>query len=210
VSDRGGLLILGFGGHARSVADVALAAGHESLLFVDENARDGEHFLRFPVQRAFAGRIPDGWACIPASGDNERRKAQIELADSSGWPLATVVAPSATVGAGATVSRGCFLGHHAHIGPFSFIGTGCIINTGAVVEHECAIGDYTHIAVNATVAGRSKIGAFVFLGAGTTVIDGIAVGDHVTIGAGGVVVVPIEIPGTYVGVPVHRTATFLP
>ena len=45
------LALLGFGGHARSVADVALTAGFDRLLFVDENVQRGESFLGFPVQR---------------------------------------------------------------------------------------------------------------------------------------------------------------
>lgn len=198
-----GLLILGFGGHARSVADVALAAGFSSLVFVDDNAREGENFLGHPVQRDFSGALPEGWQCLPASGDNNRRRQQIEAIREAGWPLATLISPTATLGAGASIGPGSFVAHHAHVGPMTRIGTGTIINTGAVVEHECTVGDYVHVSVNATLAGRSSLGDLVFLGAGATVIDGVAVGSGITIGAGGVVVESIEQPGTYVGVPVR-------
>lgn len=199
-----GLLILGFGGHARSVADVALAAGFSSLLFIDDNARDGENFLGHPVQRQFSGRLPDGWQCLPASGDNIRRRQQIETIRQTGWPLATLVSPTATLGAGSSIGPGSFVAHHAHVGPMATIGTGAIINTGAAVEHECTVGDYVHVSVNATLAGRSTLGDYVFLGAGATVIDGIAIGSGITIGAGGVVVESVEQRGTYVGIPARR------
>lgn len=199
-----GLLILGFGGHARSVADVALAAGFSSLLFIDDNARDGEHFLGHPAQRQFSGSLPEGWQCLPASGDNNRRRQQIEVIRQTGWPLATLVAPTATLGAGSSIAPGSFIAHHAHVGPMARIGTGAIINTGAVVEHECWVGDYVHVSVNATLAGRSRLGDFAFLGTGATVIDGVVVGRGITIGAGGVVVASVEQPGTYVGVPARR------
>jgi UDP-N-acetylbacillosamine N-acetyltransferase len=39
-----GLLILGFGGHARSVADVAIASGITQLCFIDANAKPNESF----------------------------------------------------------------------------------------------------------------------------------------------------------------------
>jgi len=198
---RQGLLILGFGGHARSVADVALAAGFQSLLFIDENARPGEHFLNHPAQREFGGELPKEWSCIAAAGDNRRRAAQIASVRSSGWPLATLIAPTATIGAGAKVAAGCFVAHHAHVGPMASVGAGTIVNTGAIVEHECVIGDYAHVSVNAVVAGRSRLGRHVFLGAGATVIDGVSVADDITIGAGGVVHASLERPGTYVGVP---------
>lgn len=199
-----GLLILGFGGHARSIADVALASGIESLLFVDSNAREGENFLGHPVLREFTGDLPADWHCIPAAGDNRRRWAQVEAISKTGWPLATLIAPTASIGAGAQVGAGSFIAHHAHIGPLATVGQGTIINTGAVVEHDCKVGDFVHVSVNATLAGRSRLGDFVFLCTGATVIDGVAVGRDITIGAGGVVIESLEMPGTYVGVPVRR------
>lgn len=203
-----GLVILGFGGHARSVADVALSAGFNSLLFIDENAKEGENFLGFKLQREYCGALPDGWECMPASGNNPRRQEQVQFVWSVGWPLASVVSTRATIGAGAEISPGCFVGHHAHIGPMAKVGVGCIINTGAVVEHECIVGDYSHVSVNATLAGRSRLGKFVFLGAGATVIDGISTTDYVTIGAGGCVIEPIDTSGIYVGVPTQKINTY--
>lgn len=196
-----GLVILGFGGHARSVADVALAAGYQELLFIDEHARDGEHFLGHPARRESPHILPEGWACLPAAGDNRRRQAQIIAIRECGWPLASLIAPTATIGAGATLAAGCFVAHHAHVGPLARIGTGTILNTGAVVEHECVVGEFAHISVNASVAGRSRIGDRAFVGAGATVIDGIYVGDDIMIGAGSVVAASIDKSGIYVGVP---------
>lgn len=205
-----GLLILGFGGHARSVADVALAAGVQALLFVDAQAQAGEEFLGFPVRREFAGQLPENWSCLPAAGDNRRRQGQVEAARRAGWPLATLVSPCASLGRGAVLAPGCLVGHHAHIGPLARVGIAAIINTGAAVEHECVVGDYTHVSVHATLAGRSRLGDFVFLGAGATVVDGISVGNRVTVGAGGTVVAAIDRPGTYVGVPARPIRTDAP
>jgi UDP-N-acetylbacillosamine N-acetyltransferase len=199
-----GLLILGFGGHARSIADVALAVGITELLFVDANAREGEDFLGHRVVREYAGKLPESWACLPAVGDNEWRQKQFANALESGWPLATLIAPGATLGAGATIGEGSFVARHAHVGPMARVGKGAIINTGAAIEHDCVVSDFVHVSVNATLAGRSRLGDFVFLGAGGTVIDSVEVGSHITIGAGGVVVDSITSPGTYVGVPARR------
>jgi len=204
MNNSNGLVILGFGGHARSVADVALSAGFNSLLFIDENAKEGETFLDFKVLKDFPVDIPDHWLYMPAAGDNQKRKKQVELIHLAQKSIATIVSKSATIGAGAKLSAGSFVAHHVHIGPMASIGDGCIINTGAIVEHECVIGDFTHVSVNSVLAGRSSLGKFVFLGAGVTVIDGIAIADEVTIGAGSVVVKSIESAGTYVGVPIDR------
>jgi sugar O-acyltransferase (sialic acid O-acetyltransferase NeuD family) len=199
---KGGLVIFGFGGHGRSVAAVALANGIKSLLFVDENARENEKFLGFPVIRHFD--IPKGWSCMPAVGDNERRQKQFELARSAGWPLAKIIAKNATIDVDAKLSPGCFIGHHAHIGPSAQLGRGCIVNTGAIVEHEASVGDFSHVSVNAVLAGRSQVGSFVFVGTGAVIIDSVSVGDRITIGAGATVVHSLNIPGVYVGSPAKR------
>jgi UDP-N-acetylbacillosamine N-acetyltransferase len=199
-----GLVILGFGGHARSVAAVALANGIQSILFVDANAKAGETFLGFPVTQKLERNIGEGWSCIPGSGDNSERRSQFDLAQSAGWPIARIIARNATIDVDARIASGCFVGHHAHVGPSAQIGTGCILNTGAIVDHESIVGDFSHIAVNAVVAGRVRIGSFVFLGAGATIIDSVSVGDRITIGAGATVITSLNTAGTYVGCPARR------
>ncbi len=195
---RGPLLILGFGGHARSVGDVALAAGFERLVFFDEHAGDGEAFEGHRAQSTLPAPGEDRWQAFPAAGDNARRERQCHDAPH---PLATLVAPGATIGIGASLGEGTFVARHAHVGPLARIGRGVILNTGCVVEHECAVGDFAHISVNATVAGRARIGRRVMLGAGAVVIDRVSICDDVVVGAGAVVVSDIATPGTYVGIP---------
>jgi UDP-N-acetylbacillosamine N-acetyltransferase len=196
-----GLVIFSFGGHARSVADIALATDIHDLIFVDEAARAKDSLWGFPVRTAFDGQLPDGWQAIAASGDNRTRQRQVAEIHRRGWPLATLISSTATISREASISEGCFIGHHAHIGPLSRIGKACIINTGAVVDHECNIGDYTHVSVNSSVAGRCHLGSFVFLGTGAVVIDNGYIADSITVGAGGIVIRPLVEPGSYVGVP---------
>ena len=200
-----GFLILGFGGHARAVADVALASGIRQLRFIDSNARPNETFGEFAVLRKWDEDLPEGWAVMPASGDGLSRQAQYEWAKGRGWPLATLISPTATIGVGAKVGHGTFVAHHAHVGPIASVGIGCIVNTGAIVEHECVVDDFTHVSIKAAVAGRTCIGRFCFIGAGATVIDGIKICDDVTLGAGACAHRDLETPGVYVGVPAKKT-----
>lgn len=197
----GGLLILGFGGHARAVADVAIAMGITELAFEDASARSGEHFQGFQVVPVWELPLPDGWMAFGAAGHSAQRQAQLARIRTAGWPLATLVAPSASLGAGCTIGPGTIVGQQAHVGPMAMVGDGCIINSGAVVDHESKVGDFTHISVNASVAGRCSIGCNVMLGAGATVIDKVTIGDGIVLGAGTVVVKNLIQSGTYVGVP---------
>lgn len=199
-----GLLILGFGGHARAVADVALASGIKQLCFIDSNARPNETFGEFSVLPSWDEELPDGWSVMPASGDGLSRQTQCNWVTERGWPLATLISPTATVGVGAKVGPGTLVAHHAHVGPMASIGAACIINTGAIVEHECIVDDFTHVSIKAAVAGRCKIGRFCFIGAGSTVIDSIRIHDGVTLGAGACAHRDLEEPGVYVGVPAKK------
>lgn len=198
-----GLLILGFGGHGRSVADVALAVGYAELRFVDESAQPGEHFLSFPVGLE-VGHLPAAWRWFAASGDAVRRSAQIHKGGLDPALLATLVSPRAHVAKGAAIGRGTVVGHFAHVGPRARVGEGCILNTAAIVEHDCVVGAFSHVSVNATLAGSACIGSRVFVGAGAVVIDSVSVADDVIIGAGATVVREIAEAGTYAGTPARR------
>lgn len=199
-----GLVVLGFGGHARSIADVALRCGIENLLFVDVNAAPGENFFGFPVQVAMPERIPEGWCVFPAAGDNALRRQQCDTIAGKGWPTIALISKNAYIGYNAKVGEATFVAPQAHLGPMTSIGRGCIINSLAVVNHECIVRDWTHIAVNANVAGRTHIGNNVFVGAGATIIERRTIVDDVIVGAGSVVIRDITIAGVYVGVPVKR------
>jgi len=192
------LLIMGFGGHARSVADVALACGYDELCFMDENAKEDERFLHFLVLKD----VPlKAWSCVLAAGNNHRRAEQMKEAEARGWIIQTLISPRASQGVGSHIGMGNVIGHHAHVGPMAAIGHACIINTGAVVEHDCYIGDFCHVSVNATLCGQVVLGRRVFIGAGAIVRNGVTLVDDVMIGAGAVVVADINQPGTYIGTP---------
>lgn len=193
------LIIYGCGGHARSVAEVALHNGKERLVFVDSEAKTAETIFGFPVVASFRD---DNASIIVAIGDNHRREAV--FARVSPQRCESIVAGDAYLAREVTLGYGGFVGHGAYVGPGAAIGVNSILNTRCVIEHETRVGAHCHIAVNATVAGRCKIGDFVTLGAGATVIDNISICSNVYVGAGATVVKNIDSPGLYVGVPARK------
>lgn len=198
------LIIYGCGGHARSVANVALKKYLQNqILLLDENAVDGEKILGCSVKREYTLLENQGY--IVAIGDNLKRKKLYEtlLRGQAGKPE-SVISEQADIGWKAKIERGTFVASGTHIGPEAWIGEDTIINTGSVIEHEAMIGDHTHIAPHVTICGRSRIGDNVFCGAGSIVIDKITVCNNVIIGAGAVVKEDILEAGTYVGVPAKK------
>ncbi len=197
------LLIVGCGGHARSVADVFLAGNPEAeILFIDENARPDEKILSFPVVKEVSKELLRENEIFFSAGDNFKRR--LDFLQYSGLKIKSIISGSAHIGKGSFLGHGCFIGNFCHIGPEAIIGDNTIINTAAVVEHEVKIGKHCHIGPNATVSGRTIIGNEVFLGVGSTVINNINICDNVIVGAGSTVTRDITEPGTYVGSPVRK------
>lgn len=57
------------------------------------------------------------------------------------------------------VKEGSYIGAMVVINPDSKIGKCSIVNTGSIVEHDCEIGDYTHLSYRVLVGSESKISA---------------------------------------------------
>lgn len=202
------LVIFGCGGHARSVADVALSNGIGEILFVDPNARPAERVLGFPVitDIEFASKPRPDAAFFVALGDNRQRQEVFDRLVTDGMLPVALVARGIYRGAGVTIGDGAFVGAGAHLGPEARIGPNTIINTRSIVEHGSTVGAHTHVAVNVTLAGFVHIGDRAMIGAGATVIDRVSICSDTIIGAGSVVIADITEAGTYVGAPVRRVA----
>lgn len=189
-------VIVGCGGHARSVADVILYNTPEAkIIFLDKNAQENETVLGFPALKMFEITTEK---VIVGVGDNKKRK---ELSQKYYSNLASVISKNAYIGKDATIGKGVFVAHRAHIGVLSTVGDFSIINTGALIDHECSIAKASFIGPNATLCGNVKIDENVFIGAGTTIKDNIYINSDIVVGAGSCVVKNLEKRGTYIGCP---------
>lgn len=198
------LVIFGCGGHARSVADVAVTSGWKDIIFVDPKAQPEEKIMGFSVINEYLADRPDDTDFFIGIGDNIQRDSLFNRIIQSGFSPVNIISPNAHISKYAKLGFGIFVGNNAHIGPEATIHHNSIINTHAVIEHECEIGYHVHIAIGALVAGRSKIGSGCFIGAGAIIRDGTKIHANTVIGAGGVVVSDIIEEGTYVGIPVKK------
>ena len=106
-----------------------------------------------------------------------------------------IVAPSATLKAGAHVMAG------AIVNALATIGRNTIVNTGAIVEHECQIGDHVHIGPGARLGGAVIVGEAAHIGLGATVRQGQTIGARAIVAAGAVVVTDVPPDTTFAGVP---------
>lgn len=195
------VIILGAGGHARVIADILSTSGNQVLGFLDDVKPAGKDGVLGVISDAVKYR--ETAVFVVAVGDNAARE---ELAQKFSGQLrfARAVHPRAVIAKDVNIGEGSVIMAGAVVNPGARIGAHCIVNTSASVDHDCVVEDFAHISPGARLAGNARLGRGSWLGAGGILINGVAVCGGCIIGAGGVVIHSLEVPGTYVGVPVRR------
>ena len=201
------LLLIGAGGHARSVAQ-ACAPRYEATAYADPTAATdpvlGGLVHAGDDEACRAGRE---WAEMEAvitagTASDGSLTLRRKLIDAYGErPYATIVSPSAFVAPTATLGKGTAVMHTAVVNACTETGRHCVINTAAVIEHDCRLGENVFAGPGAIVCGGVTVGNDVFIGAGAVLRPGIRVCDRAVIGLGAAVCGDITEPGTYAGVP---------
>ncbi len=200
------IVLIGGGGHCRSVIDVAESAGREILGIIDDFRPVGDSVLGYPVIGSDRDieRYVNETEFIVTVGQIKDASVRRYLHDrvlGAGGKFATLISPLAHVSRYAQVGEGTVVMHNAVINAGAVIGNGCIINTASNIEHDAVIGHLTHISTGAMINGGAVIGNNVMVGSGAVVLQNVIVDDGCVIGAGAVVARPTEEIGIYVGVP---------
>jgi sugar O-acyltransferase (sialic acid O-acetyltransferase NeuD family) len=166
------LVIIGAGGHGRSVAEAVLLCNEYSLAgFLDDSWPDNLIVWKYPIfgdTSSLALCSYYGDAAIVAIGNNSVRSGLQKRLIETGMPIATIihpeamVSPRAVIGAGSTIMAGAVVGTEAELG------AGVIVNCGGVVDHHCRLGDFAHLGVNACMAGGSVLGEGAWMQAGSS------------------------------------------
>lgn len=205
MSGRVPLYVYGAGGHGKVVAEAARACGAYDVrgFLDDDRARWGTEWGGLAVRGGgeALGALEEGARVAPAVGGNRARAELVARLVAAGRPLATVVHPTAVVGAGVAIGDGTFVAPFAVVHADARVGRACIVNTAAVVEHDCVVGDFVHVSPRAVLGGgvAAEEGSHIALGA--LALPGLRVGAWTTLGAGAVMVESLPGGVTAVGVP---------
>lgn len=200
------LILVGGGGHCKSVIEVAESAGYTILGIVDRPEELGKLVLDYKVI-GVDDDIPqyvEKAEFVITVGFIKNPALRIKLYNKvkeAGGKLATIVASTAHVSKYATLGEGTVVMHQAFVNAGAQIGNTVILNTFTNIEHDAVVGDQCHISTGTMVNGDCKIGKNVFVGSQSVLANGIEVGDNIIIGAGSVVRKSISQKGIYVGNP---------
>lgn len=200
-----GVAVVGAGGHAKVVIATLQARGVVVVAVYDDSPElAGTTLAGVAVRGPVTRMAQDGVErAVLAVGDNRSRQrlAQTLGAALPGCAFPAVVHPSATVHESVELGEGTLVFAGCVVQPDSSLGRFVILNTVAAVDHDCAVGDFAHLAPGSRLAGGVVLGEGTLLGIGASVLPGCKVGDWSTVGAGGVVVRDVEPGAVAVGVP---------
>ena len=200
------LILIGGGGHCKSIIDVAESAGYNILGVLDMPEEVGECVLDYKVIGTDDDVLQyvDKAEFIITIGFIKNPAIRVRIYNKvkeAGGKLAAIVASTAHVSRYATLGEGTVVMHQAVVNAGAQIGINCIINTFCNIEHDAVIGDQCHISTGTMVNGDCKVGERVFIGSQSVLANGITVGDDIIIGAGSVVCKSISEKGVYAGNP---------
>jgi len=203
------LLILGAGGHARAVADLAAVCGWTVIGFTDPSAPlEGRVGDRPPVigddvaaaALARAGGLDAGVVGVGNTALG-RRAELFQWLKGFGVTVPALVhpravrSPSCRVGEGAVVFAGSVLGAGVEVG------ANAVLYSGVIAEHDCRIGEHAYLSPGVILSGSVQVESGAFLGSGAVVLPGITVGKQAVVAAGAVVTRDVAEGQTVMGVP---------
>lgn len=183
------LVIVGAGGHGRSVLElVRLLGEHTPAGFLDDTLPAGTVVMGLPVwgpTALLAELATRGVHAVHlAIGHNATRESLSAGARAAGLNLATLIHPRACVSPSATLGAGCAVMALAVVGTEAVLGDGVIVNVGAVVDHHARVGNHGHLGANATMAGGTSIGVRAWLQTGSAIGYHVHLGDDAVMPAG--------------------------
>ena len=205
------LLILAAGGHAKVVAEAALADGIATrIAFLDDRPLStvmGWPVLgpcSFALEQSLQDQFP---AAVVSIGNSAARLLWLSTLQAAGYRLPLIVHPTACISSSAQIGPGSVVFAQAAIQAQAVIGRGAILNTGCSVDHDAQLGDGVHICPGVRLAGEVQVGDRSWIGIGSSVVQKIRIGSDVTVGAGAAVVRDLPDGVTAVGVPARISPT---
>lgn len=190
------LLLLGGGGHCKSVLDVLKETKYYSeISIIDSEDRVGSRVLNCEIigtdddlELYFENGYGDAFVTLGSMGNYSRREELHKKLKDIGFFIPNVISKNAIVSDYVDMGEGNFIGKGAIVNAGSRIVDQVIINTAAIIEHDCCIDSFVHIAPNSTLSGNVKIKKGTHIGTGAVVIQNRTIGSDTIIGAGSVVV----------------------
>lgn len=185
------IILLGGGGHCRSVIDVIETLGRYKIFgIIDLPENIGQSCLGHKVIGSendlakIRKECPNALVTVGQIKSAELRRKLFQTLKSHNFSLPIIVSPFAHVSAHASLGEGSIVMHGSTVNSYVKIGSNCILNSHSLVEHDTQIADHCHISTGAILNGGVQIGEGSFVGSGALVREQIKIGSNCLIAMG--------------------------
>lgn len=193
------IYIYGSSGHGKVVGDIARDNNYKHILYIDDGDNEYPSFEDIKSNTTIEVAL--------GIGDNATRKIIFNKLIKFGFKVVSLIHSSAIILSNVKIQNGTIIMPNVVVSSCSQVGKCAILNTSSIIEHDCLIGDFSHISINASLAGGVEIGENTFIGMGSNIINKVKIASGNTIGAGSVVIKNTKINQTLVGVPARELNT---
>ncbi len=175
MNNSDGILLVGGGGHCRSVIDVIEQQGRYDIVgIVDLKEHIGKQVLGYPVIACDDQLRELFYNCKNAvitvghiRSNNLRVKLYVKIKEI-GYNLPVITSPHAYVSRHSQIGEGTVVMHHALINANANVGRNCIVNSKALIEHDVQVKDHCHISTASVLNGGVVVGENTFVGSNST------------------------------------------
>jgi sugar O-acyltransferase (sialic acid O-acetyltransferase NeuD family) len=188
------IILIGGGGHCKSVIDVIEQEGQFEIIgIVDKPELLGSNVLGYSVVGndsdldSLAKKYQYAIITVGQIKSPALRIKLFNMAVNAGFKLPTIISPRSYVSQYSTIGKGVIVMHDALINANVKIGENCIINSKALIEHDVTIQDHCHISTGSIINGGAIIKNRVFFGSNSTTREKVIIDSDSVIGAGSLI-----------------------
>jgi sugar O-acyltransferase (sialic acid O-acetyltransferase NeuD family) len=190
------IVLFGGGKHANVCIDIFEKSGKYNVVgIIDSKAAVQSDLYGYPV----IGRQEDivelkkkynFSAGFIAIGDNYDRKFVYDAITAMlpDFRFVNAIHPTVLIGRNVKLGQGIAMMANVIVNPGAVIEDFCILNTGSQLDHDCFMGEFSHLSPGSVTGGQVRIGKFSAVTLGVTIIDRINIGENTVVGSGAVVV----------------------
>ena len=178
------VVILGHGGHAKSVADAARSAGFAVVGFLGLAEHQQSDYGPPALQSLDDIDLESTEIALGIGTNFIRARVAADVVNSH--PRARFVAVihvTAWVSPLAEISPGSVVLAHAAVGPGAKLGLGSVLNTGSSLDHDSTLQSFASLGPGARTGGDVSIGERSAIGLQSGVLQGRSVGSDSVVGA---------------------------
>ncbi|RXJ68981.1 acetyltransferase [Halarcobacter ebronensis] len=169
------IILIGGGGHCRSVIDVIEAEDKFDIAgIIDKQELIGSSVLGYKVigcdddLQLLIKDIKNAVITVGHLEDNSLRVSLYKKLKNIGFTLPTIISPLAYVSKHTTIDEGTVIMHQALINANVKIGKNCIINSKALIEHDVTVENHCHISTGSILNGGVIVKSNTFFGSNAT------------------------------------------